>query len=418
LIHKKGSADLPENFRPITLQPVGYKILSSIIRLRVSDFLIANKLVNTSIQKGFWPKSNGVTEHTAILSHLIEEGKRHQRSLVVTLLDLRNAFGEVSHDLVTKSLELHQIPSHIINLVSDIYSKAKVAISVNGSITDCINVSRGVLQGDPCSPLFFNICFNTLIRTINQDKFKQLGFAWGTDNNQQISSWLQFADDAALISHDCKSAQTLIDIASSWCNWAGMCIRPDKCISFGMAKMSGTYSQYEPKLFLGSNVIPPVKCGDSFKYLGKIFSFNMDNKEIKDSLIKRLKDILDTISNLSVPLSLKLRIVRLYIPSQFNFELQIYSLSLIWITDNLDQQIVNALREWLTYPISSCVAEIAGLPFSKGGLNIPSLRNIAEKHLLSTRSSLKLSSDTAIDPFGRKQSLNTFQQNTAYNVTI
>ena len=50
LIYKKSD---PSNFRPITLEPVCMKILSSIIRRRLNNFLIKNSCVESDIQKGF-----------------------------------------------------------------------------------------------------------------------------------------------------------------------------------------------------------------------------------------------------------------------------------------------------------------------------------------------------------------------------
>ncbi|HMK58473.1 MAG TPA: reverse transcriptase domain-containing protein, partial [Nitrososphaeraceae archaeon] len=396
LLQKKGPTDSPENFRPITLQPVAYKILSSILKTRITKFLTSNRLVDESIQKGFWPKSNGVTDHTSILSHIIHDAKRHHRSVVITLLDLKNAFGEISHKLIKKSLQYHNIPPAVIDLISNIYNCANICISVNGELTNSIKVGRGVLQGDPCSPLLFNICFNTLIRVIKQDKYKSLGFAWGPSLDTSITSWLQFADDAALIAHDCKSAQALVDIAAVWCKWAGMIIRIDKCLSFGMLKSKGNYSQFEPSIFIDSQKIPPASLDGSFKYLGKIFSFSMDNNEIKTALQNKISSILQTTSLLQISVQMKLKIVRLFIPSQINFELRMYDLPSAWISNNIDNLITNAVRDWLQFPISSCLSEIMSLPLSKGGLAIPSIRSLAEKHSLSVRFSLKHNVDNDI----------------------
>jgi hypothetical protein len=396
LIYKKGATDLPESFRPITLQSIPYKILSSILRSRITNFLMVNKLVNTTIQKGFWPRSNGVTEHTSMLSHMLEDAKRHHRSMVVTLLDLRNAFGEVSHSLIFSALSMHNIPPQIINFISNIYQSASVSISVNNSISSNISVSRGVLQGDPCSPLLFNICFNTLVHTINQEKFKSLGLAWGPSSNPCATSWLQFADDSALISHDCRSAQSLVDIAVAWCNWSKMSLRPDKCVSFGMSKIKGSYGQFEPKLFIDGSPIPTVKPDTTFKYLGKLFSFQLDNLEVKKQLVAKLKNLLEKISALAIPIQIKLKIVRLYLPTQFNFELRLYDLSQTWIQNELDTAIINSIRDWFQYPTNSCVAEIIHLPLSYGGLGIPSLKFIAAKQSLSVRANLKVNSDPSM----------------------
>ena len=115
LIFKKGDTSDPSNFRPITLQPVLYKILATIIRKKMFEFLDQNKLIDKKLQKGFWPAVDGVSEHTETLTHAIRDSKRHQRGLVITLLDLKNAFGEVHHDLIRTALQYHHLPDHSVH---------------------------------------------------------------------------------------------------------------------------------------------------------------------------------------------------------------------------------------------------------------------------------------------------------------
>ena len=99
--------------------------------------------------------------------------------------------------------------------------------------------------------------------------------------------------------------------------------------NFWDGKNSGLYGQFEPKLYTDGTQIPPVKLGDSFKcmYLGKLFAFNKDDLEIKSLLKSKVKTILDKITNLKISSQTKLKIVRLYIHSQLNFELRLYNLS-------------------------------------------------------------------------------------------
>ena len=92
LAYKKGLADDPANFRPITLEPVIAKVLTSLIRNRTYAFLCKNQYIETNIQKGFWTAISGTIEHTELMSHLINHARQKQRSLVVTLIDLKNAF--------------------------------------------------------------------------------------------------------------------------------------------------------------------------------------------------------------------------------------------------------------------------------------------------------------------------------------
>jgi len=64
LIYKKGDIDDPENFRPITLQPVLYKIYAATLCHRLFDFIKYNNYIDKKCQKAFWPGADGVAEHT------------------------------------------------------------------------------------------------------------------------------------------------------------------------------------------------------------------------------------------------------------------------------------------------------------------------------------------------------------------
>ena len=242
-IFKKGDTNEPSNFRPITLQPVLYKIYAAVIRNRLYSYLEDNGYVDKHVQKGFWPSVDGVYEHTQMLAHMMRDAKRHQRTMIVTLLDLRNAFGEVNNSLIycdtTSSLRYHNVPEETICIIKDIYTHSMITVAHGNANTELIQVDRGVLQGDPCSPLIFNICFNPLIQTVIQSKYLHLGYMWGPNADLRSRSWLQFADDTVLISDNIKSAQSLLNLNAAWCEWVEMKIRIDKCSTFGMRNCLG-----------------------------------------------------------------------------------------------------------------------------------------------------------------------------------
>ena len=68
-------------------------------------FLTANNYIEQNIQKGFTPNLSGTLEHIAQMANIINKARNKQRSLVITLLDLKNAFGEVHHNLITSVLD-------------------------------------------------------------------------------------------------------------------------------------------------------------------------------------------------------------------------------------------------------------------------------------------------------------------------
>ena len=231
---------------------------------------------------------DGVTDHTELLTHIMSDAKRHSRGLVITLLDLKNAFGEVQHDLIRTALVYHHVPESFVELFNSIYNGASTSFSIGAKKTRQILVNKGVLQGDPCSPLLFNMCFNTLMVTLNKPELNQLGTIWGPKESMFQCSWMQFADDAAIVSSNVSNSQQLLDIFKAWCNWAGMTIRLDKCCSFGMLKIDGQYQQFEPSIFLDHGKIPSIPIGSSFTYLGKLFNFGMKNKEAKEAMMNKL----------------------------------------------------------------------------------------------------------------------------------
>ena len=63
-------------------------------------FLRQNNFIGSHIQKGLVHNMSGTFKRTAHLAYVINNARVKQRSLHVTLLDLKNAFGEVNHNLL------------------------------------------------------------------------------------------------------------------------------------------------------------------------------------------------------------------------------------------------------------------------------------------------------------------------------
>ena len=87
------------------------------------------------MQKGFVPKISGTIEHTHKLAYVIRHAKRKQKTSVVTLLDLKNAFREVSHSVIPTVLQFHHIPREMQNIISERYSGFSTSIATKTSVT-------------------------------------------------------------------------------------------------------------------------------------------------------------------------------------------------------------------------------------------------------------------------------------------
>ena len=88
LILNKGDDGLPENFKPITLEPVSLKTFTSLLRNRVFTYLIKNQFIESHHQKGFIIGMSGTFEHIAEMSHIINHSRKLQLIVTITLIDL------------------------------------------------------------------------------------------------------------------------------------------------------------------------------------------------------------------------------------------------------------------------------------------------------------------------------------------
>ena len=393
LIHKKGSTKEPGNFRPITLEPVLSKILSSVIRNRIYSFVSKNNYIETNLQKGFWDGIPGTIEHTELLTYIINHSRRKQRDMVITLLDLKNAFGEVSHDLLRMTLKFHHVPEEIISLINEFYTDYHVSVGTKSFVTDPIAVERGVLQGDCLSPILFNLCFNTLLRTIDEERIRLIGYYF----NECLTPrhWFQFADDTAVITSSSEDNQLLLHVFSKWCTWSGLIVRVEKCKTFGVRKTKTTSIQYKPYLKICNEMVPQVEINDRFKYLGKEFSYDMTTDFVEAELKEDMTSYLKTLDSLPLHPHHKVSVITKYIYSKLRWRLSIYSISETWTIQNLDNVVNKYIRKWFGMHVGANITHLT-MPPKRLGLNFKSVSNILKQCNLSLRRLLSTSNNKDI----------------------
>ena len=65
--------------------------------------MLKNQFISR-IQKGFKPETPGCLEHSFAMFEALLDAKFHQRQIVVSWLDLKNAYGSVRHNLIQFAL--------------------------------------------------------------------------------------------------------------------------------------------------------------------------------------------------------------------------------------------------------------------------------------------------------------------------
>ena len=160
-------------------------------------------------------------------------------------------------NFIKSVLRFHNIPSHIEELIDNVYQDFRISIATKTFVTKPVIVQKGVLQGDSLSPLLFNMCVNTLITTIKQKSVEGLGYCFADALGPR--HWFHFADDSAVTTANEEDNQLLLNLFTKWCTWANLEIRVDKCHTFGIRKTATMACQYKPLLLVNNQRIPPVE---------------------------------------------------------------------------------------------------------------------------------------------------------------
>uniref|UniRef100_A0A3Q3MZ22 Reverse transcriptase domain-containing protein n=1 Tax=Mastacembelus armatus TaxID=205130 RepID=A0A3Q3MZ22_9TELE len=242
------------NWRPITIGSTLLRAFSGILNGRLAEVCPIHPR-----QRGFIAAS-GCSENLAILAGLLQQCKRERSTLAVVFIDFSKAFDTVSHKHVEEILLRRGVDELIRGLIRDAYKGCHTRITTKGRETPKIYLRVGVKQGDPLSPLLFNLAIDPLVR-----KLEEIGSGYKTEEGRSISS-LAFADDLVVLSDSWKGMAKNLAILDTFSELTGLRTNPAKCHGFMISK-AGPKKQVSP-WSLKDTPIHMVAAHESVKYLG------------------------------------------------------------------------------------------------------------------------------------------------------
>ena len=213
-IFKKGDRSHSGNYRPVSLTSVVCKIMESIIRDALVQFLEDHSLIK-STQHGFMKNRSCLTNILEFLEDItrsVDAGN----PVDVVFLDFQKAFDKVPHKRLLFKLEDLCINDCLLKWVRDWLGDRKQRVVVGGSVSSWNGVTSGVPQGSVLGPLLFVVYINDLDHAVGVSRIKK--FADDTKVYREV------CDDS-----DAADFQAELDSVFNWSRDWGMFFNLDKC---------------------------------------------------------------------------------------------------------------------------------------------------------------------------------------------
>ena len=165
LIPKTNDADTIEQFRPIALANVKFKIISNILAGRLASIL---PNIVSQEQRGFI-KGRNIKDCITLTSEAINLlDKKCFGGNLALKIDISKAFDTLNWEFLLNVLKKFGFNNTFCSWIEAILRSAKISISINGTQQGYFSCKRGVRQGDPLSPLLFCLAEEVLSRGISK----------------------------------------------------------------------------------------------------------------------------------------------------------------------------------------------------------------------------------------------------------
>jgi hypothetical protein len=201
-LFKKGSKLDPGNYRPISLTSIVCKVMESVIRDVMVDYLVDNNLLSTK-QHGFVRNRACVTNLPETID-ILTTALSNKIPTDVVFVDFSKAFDLVPHKRLLLKLKSYGFTGKLLEWIKSFLYKRRQRVVLGDFVSAWLEVLSGVPQGSVLGPILFIIFINELAESIK--------------NPCKL-----YADDTKIIASvesptDAETLQADINYVVSWCN--------------------------------------------------------------------------------------------------------------------------------------------------------------------------------------------------------
>ena len=273
-IFKKGAPDVCDNYRPISLLCVAYKVYATIILRRLQTGGAENRLTPTQFgfRRGF-----GTDDAIFCLRRLVESAIAHRNGHVAAVaLDWKKAFDSINPDILVGALRRFGLPEHTLAVIAAIYEGRTFRVASSDGTSNAHPQGAGIAQGCPLSPFLFCMVMTVLL----EDAVRELSPSARDKYDRQLLMALLYADDTLLVGYDQDALQSFVDAVANVGARYGLELHCQKFqflrIQSGMSLRSPDGSEMKPResiLYLGTTISADGLVGSEFnRRLGAAWS--------------------------------------------------------------------------------------------------------------------------------------------------
>ena len=305
VLFKKGDCKNPENYRPISIIPVLYKLFSKVLVGRIKETLNSQQSPD---QAGFRPDYS-CDDNLFTITLVAEKCKEFNLPLWVAALDFKKAFDSIHHRSILDALRAQKVPDAYVDVIRRLYEGQRARVWCECFSRE-FEIKRGAKQGDPISSYLFNAVLEEVMRKVKV-KWAKRGYGIQVDygKEEEALTNLRFADDILLTARSLPQIKQMLSDVAEECERVGLALHPEK------TKIQHNNIGYGSKVrqaVIKGTEIKVLSSGDHTIYLGRALNLiDMHDIELKHRIKKawaKFGALKMELTDRSVPIQLRLRL--------------------------------------------------------------------------------------------------------------
>lgn len=263
MLPKTGDLSDANNWRPIAVLPILYKIFSKLVYARLHPVL---EKYQSHDQFGF-RIDRRIDDVFGIVENMIGKCGEWNLPVWICTLDLRKAFDRILHQPLFEILRHQNIHDGYLHLLGVLYKGQKGTIDGK----HFFDIQWGVKQGDTLSAMLFNAAIQEVFVRWEK-RLSSEGWLLKTSTERLTNG--RYADDILLFAHSREELQTMIELLIE--ELRKICLE----LNASKTKILTNEIQEQQFILVGDVQINIVPENENHKYLGRYLLGAFENRSI------------------------------------------------------------------------------------------------------------------------------------------